>query len=314
MNKRKGEAEQETNLFSNKRLMVVLFIVATIFLGFLVSSFFLQTSKIEFSLKAAIIDQLGEEFQNLEFKESGMVANILKKAGFNVSYHGSKDVNVTFYRQLARSNYGLIILRSHSATRKGESIVDLFTSEEFKEYKYLSDQQNGLLTKGQYFWNREESYFAITPEFIENLDGYFPKSVVIAMGCNSLNETCTEMAEAFIKKGATAYIGWTGLVETSHTDNETVKLLRMLLEKNKTVATAVDYVHPDYHFPPGSKMTYYPKTIGSLRISDLVMKVEQPPNHLAATTLFEPILTDTFIRSRLTSEEYLNLVCVKLAC
>lgn len=314
MKKRKEKIPQERKLFSNKQLIIISFaLVAIIIFGFIISSFLLQTQEVKFSLKAAIIDQLGDEFQNSDFSETGVVASILKNAGFNVSYHRSETVNVNFYKGLARYNYGIIILRSHSATRKGESIVDFFTSEIFNEHRYEDEQNNGLLTIGNYSWEPEKFYFAITPKFIENLEGCFPKSVVIAMGCNSLNETCTEMAEAFIRKGAKAYIGWTGLVEPSHTDNETIKLLKMLLEENETIADAVYDITPDFHFLPRSEMRYHPQEVSSLKISDLIAEAKSSSNHQSATILFEPILTVCTRQATPETNRILNLAYTKLA-
>lgn len=269
MKRKKEQLPSEKKTLSNKKLMIAsMTVVAVILLGFLLFQFFLQTPEVKFSFRAAIIDQLEGEISNPDFNETGVVSSILKDAGFNVSYHRSETIDVPFFKGLAKSDYGIIIIRAHSAQREDKTIVDFFTSERFNENEYVSDQQNGLLTQGYYLWKPEIYYFAITPKFIENLEGYFPKSVVIAMGCNSLNETCTEMAEAFIKKGAKAYIGWTGLVESSHTDNETVKLLKMLLKENKTIAEAVSNTSL-VQYPP-SKMNFYPSSEGNLTISDLI--------------------------------------------
>lgn len=123
----------------------------------------------------------------------------------------------------------------------------------------------------------EKFYFAITPKFIENLEGRFPRSIVIAMGCNSLNKTCTEMAEAFIKKGAKTYIGWTGLVQPSHTDNETIRLLRKFLVENKTLSEAVGPIKHDPFY--GSTIEYYPLGAGNLTISSLVAEVKNSSTH-----------------------------------
>jgi hypothetical protein len=270
MKKKKEQLSQEKKLLSNKQLIIAMVIVATIALGSLISAFLLQTREVKFSSKAAIIDQLGEDFQNAEFNET--VASLLENNGFNVSYYRSESVNVAFYKGIAKYNYGMIILRAHSALRKGETIVDFFTSEEYSEDKYGSEQANGLLTIGKYSWENK-SYFAVTPKFIENLEGYFPKSIIIAMGCNSLNETCTEMANAFINKGAKAYIGWTGVVDSSHTDSETIKLLRRLLNENQTITDAVSKASPDWqHYP--SEMKFYPLSAGNLRISDLMAEAK----------------------------------------
>lgn len=282
---RKKEKVSQKTLFSNKQLIISVVTAAIIVSGFILYSFILQTQEVKFSLKAAIIDQLGEEFPNSDFNETGTVAGILKDAGFNVSYHRSETINVAFYKGLAQYNYGIIILRTHSATREGETIVDLFTSEEYSASKYGDEQENDLLTMGYYSWNPGKFYFAVTPKFIENLESRFPKSVVIAMGCNSLNVTCKEMAEAFIKKGAKAYIGWTGLVSPSHTDNETIRLLRGLLVENKTLSDAIDSTKFDPLY--GSKMAYYPPEASNLTIFDLITEANTHLTSKSAINNFE---------------------------
>jgi hypothetical protein len=269
MKTKHGEALQKRKRFSNRSLILVsAILVAVILGGVLLSRFLWPSSPAEFSFRAAIIDQLSLEFPNDEYKVNGTVPNMLKNAGFNVSYFGSENVNVAFYRGLARYNYGIIILRTHSAQRETETIVDLFTSERFDTGKYDSELESGIVTVGYYSWNPSKHYFTIPPKFIESLTDHFPKSVVVAMGCNTLNVTCTEMAEAFIKKGAIAYVGWTGMVVTSHTDIETIELLRGFLNESKTLDQAVRATEPDPDYS-GSKMTYYPRTAGNLTMSSL---------------------------------------------
>jgi len=286
--KRSKEVPSDKRLLSNKHLMMILFVIVVTVLGFVLYSF-LQTQEVKFSLKAAIVDQLGEEFPNPDFTEDGDVADILERAGFTVSYHRSETINVAFYKELAKHNYGIILLRSHSATREDKTIVDFFTCEEYNIGKYHFEQDNDWLTKGYYSWKQDEYYFAIAPKFIENLGGSFPKSIVIAMGCYSMSETYTEMAEAFMKKGAAAYIGWTGPVQPSHTDNETVRLLSKLLVENETLREAVDSAKRDPLFR--SRMEYYPSKAGNLTISSLSAEVKTSSISLATTTLFEPIVT-----------------------
>ncbi|MDH5754733.1 MAG: hypothetical protein OEY95_05985 [Candidatus Bathyarchaeota archaeon] len=284
---------KEKRILDKKLLVLSMGLVTIIIFGFLVYKTFFQTPEIKFSLKAAIIDQLGKHFPKLEFNET--VTNLLEDAGFNVSYYGSEKINVNFYKELAKHDYGIIILRAHSALRADETIVDLFTSEEYDPDKYPWERENGLLTKGNYTSELElegKFYFAITPKFIENLDGYFPKSIVIAMGCNSLNETCTEMAEAFIKKGARAYVGWTEIVLPEDTDYETVRLLEMLLIENKTLADATDGIYREYkEYGTGkiiiSRMKFYPPSVDDLKISELI--AEAKASSTTATVTFNDL-------------------------
>jgi len=269
MKKKRREILQKEKRFSNRTLALASAILVVLIVGgILLSRFFWQPLPVEFPFRAAIVDQLSLEFPNSEYNISGSVPNMLRDAGFNVSYFGSENVDVAFYKELVRLNYGIIILRTHSAQRETETLVDLFSSERFDMGKYDSEFENGLVTVGYYSWNPSIRYFTIPPKFIESLTDRFLKSIVIAMGCNTLNATCTEMAEAFIRKGAIAYVGWTGLVATPHTDAETIKLLHGFLNESKTLDQAVRATEPDLDYP-NSKMTYYPNVVVNLTLSNL---------------------------------------------
>ena len=270
--------------FPNKRLLVLsVGLSAIIVSGLVAYKTFFQTQETKFSLKAAIIDQLSQHFPNATFRQTA--TNLLEEAGFSVYYYESKTVNVTFYKELAKNTYGIIILRAHSALRANETIVDLFTSEPYDENKYLEERRNGLITKGEYLFEQQSGrfYFAITPKFIGNLEGNFPKSIVIAMGCWSLKTECYETAQAFINKGAKAYVGWTEIVLPNDTDHETAMFLEMFLDKNKTLegARAMTSLHK-YHDPVTnenvtSRMEFYPLSVRDLKISDLITEAKSSP-------------------------------------
>ena len=278
---KKGNSKKEKRISDKKLLVLSMGLIPIVILGFLVYKTFFQTPEIKFSLKAAIIDQLGKHFPKPEFNET--VTNLLANAGFNVSYYGYETVDVGFYKELAEHDYGIIILRAHSALREDNKTVDLFTSEEYDANKYTWERKNGLLTKGNYTPELESEgkfYFAITPKFIENLEGYFPKSVVIAMGCSSLKPECEQMAEAFIEKRAKAYVGWTESILPEDTDYETVRLLKMLLIENRTLAEAIDGTRYYTYHREGktiiSRMKFYPElqSIGNLTISELIAEAK----------------------------------------
>jgi hypothetical protein len=284
MKSKKKQIPQERKLFSNRKLAIlVIALVAVIVSGFLLFQFLLQTPGVEFSFKAAIIDQVGEAYPSSsssaqEFNET--VTNLLKKANFTVSYHKSQSITVDFYRCLAKGNYGLIILRAHSALREDETLVDFFTSEKFKEDNAYTD-----VTMGNYSWQPGNFYFAITPKFIENLEGYFPKSIIIAMGCSSLKVNYEEMAEAFIKKGAKAYIGWTDSVGLPHSDNSTIRFLQYFLVNNMTISQAINECNKihDPEFFLG-KLSYYPSEIRDYKLSDFTTKTISSSLLLATQT------------------------------
>jgi hypothetical protein len=278
----KSSSKNKKKTIPNRKLLVLsVGFSALIIFGFVAYKVFFQDQVTKFSLKAAIVDQLSEHFPNSTFNTTA--TNLLTNAGFTVSYFNSDKVTVPFYRELVESGYGIIIFRSHSAMRVDEPIVDLFTSEVFDESKYYDYRSAGLLSKAQYLVPLGEStneyYFAITPNFVEHF-GSFPESIVIAMGCSSLN--VTGMAQAFIDRGAKAYVGWTNVVLPNDTDYETTKFLEMFLGENRTLATSIAITNPhNYHDPETgmrviSKMDFYPAlpSVGNLTISNLIAEAK----------------------------------------
>ncbi len=263
--------------FAHKKLLIMMiFTITTVLSALLLSKVLLSVPSTRFSLRAIIIDQLGSDSANPDFGPNGIVANDLRNARFNVSYQTSEAVSVEFYLGLAKGDYGIIILRVHAAMRNNTSVVDFFTSEPFNpsdQGKYRQYLDDGRVTIGWYSW-QPGYFFAVSPELIKNLDGTFPKSVVIAMGCNGLNSTALEMAEAFISKGALAYIGWDGLVSAPHTDNETIRLIEAFLNDNKTIRESVQLTTPDYSTPDNSRLGFYPTSAENLTKNDFIADAE----------------------------------------
>jgi hypothetical protein len=218
-------------------------------------------------LKAAIVDQLSLTFPNQTFIE--VATNILKQAGYTVDYYAGEEVTVEFYRNLPTRGYGLIILRVHSsaAELQGEEFVEIpvgiFTSESYSQTKYVYEQLTDQLLMASYTMPQPPYYFGIVPKFVtSSMKGTFQNTIIIMMGCEGLNNT--KMAEAFIQKGAKAYIGWKGAVSASHTDQATTRLLQHLISEKQTIKQAVDKTMKEVGPDPvyNSLLTYCPLEAG----------------------------------------------------
>ncbi len=262
---------------TGKRLLIGI-IAITFVLAFILTYFYLHQSQMEAWVgKAAIVDHLSfrNETANQTFVNTSK--NVLEKTGFVVDYYGGEEVTVDFYKGLFARGYGLIILRVHSALIGTTESLGLFTSEHYDPdnipLAYHEDAYYERLVEA-YFTEEErergESYFAITPNFIEEY-GNFRNTMVIMMGCDGLKYNRT--AEAFIKEGAKICIGWNGLVSTPHTDYATTCLLQSLAQEN-TVYTAVEDTMNEvgaekmYFQDQGynSILKYYPKRAGSYTV------------------------------------------------
>jgi hypothetical protein len=284
MKKKEKKKPAEKKLISGKKAAIIsTILVAIIVSGFLLFRVFLPIAHVEFPMTAAIIDQIGENppsSPNSAHVFNETVSSILQNTGFTVYYHRSQSVTVELFRNLTKNNYGIIILRTHAALRRGETTIDFFTSEPYSGGKYTDEMNKGFLTRGNYSWETGKYYYAVTPKFIENLEGSFPKSIIISMGCWSLATDYDEMAQAFIKKGAGAYIGWTDSLLMPYDDNSTIRFLQYFFEKDMTVSQAVyecNKIHDpdDPVFVSGklhpfslTELTYSPARVKQFRFSD----------------------------------------------
>jgi len=283
MTKKKRKPEGGKFKLSQKRLIAISVALSlTIALTFIIIS--LRSADIPFSLNAAIIDQLSRDIPNPTFVTEA--TKILQSRNFNVSYY-NKSLDVAFFRNLTAGNYGIILLRVHSALRNDNSTVDLFTTEAYTSpEKYSQEIKDELIVKGNYSFDPGHYYYAITYKFIESLQGRLPKSIVIAMGCWGLKEGCEQLANAFIKKGAKAYIGWTDEIKSEHTDNETLKLLKMLLNYDYPLGYAISKT-TTYNYtgvlPDGrkieikSRLRLFPDSseVNRLKLSELIAEANK---------------------------------------
>jgi fructose-specific phosphotransferase system component IIB len=98
------------------------------------------------------------------------------------------------------------------------------------------------------------------------MNGRFGDSIIIMMGCDGL--AGTQMAKAFLEKGAKACVGWNGSVSVSHTDGATAQLLQHLVNESQTIRQAVDNtmkeVGPDQEY--NNTLEYYPLESGNYAI------------------------------------------------
>jgi hypothetical protein len=222
-------------------LLGVVFLSSCLAAGLLLSGLFGDGSS---EPRAAIVDQLSLSQPNPDFAASA--TNILEQADYAVDYFPGEQVTVDFYRNLPTHGYDFIILRVHSGIAEetdvttGETTqreyVSLFTGEPYSQDKY-PNEPTGRLGKATYY-EGAPPLFGIGPEFItHSMRGSFDKTLIVLMGCDGLRSQRT--AQAFLDKGASAFVSWTRSVSASHTDAATERLLQKLLLEELPVGDAV---------------------------------------------------------------------------
>ena len=184
-----------------------------------------------------------------------------------------KDSNITvgFYKELPQHAYNLIILRVHAGVYESDPAKPtfLFTTEPFNTFDYILEPLQGHIKSGKTDPDNpdEDPVFTIGPQFVVvNAGGNFDDSIIILSSCLGLYTN--ELAEAFIHKGAKAFISWDEKVSLSHTDDACMLLLKSLIEEEMTISDAVAKVMtdigPDTAYD--SILKYYPNEAGSLKL------------------------------------------------
>jgi hypothetical protein len=194
--------------------------------------------------KAAIVNQLSLTQPNPDFVSSAR--SLLAEAGYLVDYFAGEQVTVDLYRSLPQRDYDIVILRVHSGIttevdassgeRTETEYVSLFTGEPYTSGKYPDEELNRL---GRARYHEDsDPLFGIGPDFVtDSMEGRFNDTLIVMMGCDGLRSQRT--GQAFLDKGAQAFVSWTQPVSASHTDSATQRLLERLLIEGQPTSEAV---------------------------------------------------------------------------
>jgi hypothetical protein len=226
--------------------------------------------------RAAIVDQLYVREPNPELITE--MKALLGAYGFSVDLWQGDNITVDFYRGLPDLGYKLVILRVHSGillAMKEEKIEPLegtylFTAEEYSTTRYVSEQLSNKVANAM-MTDDYPLVFAVNSEFFrKDTKGKFTDTLIIAAGCESFY--FEDMAEAFIDKGASSYIGWSTIVSLEYTDEVLKHMLTNLLTNNMTLedstALAMAELGHDPYF--GASLRYYPSNSGSHTVKELI--------------------------------------------
>lgn len=257
-----------------RKWLIVLAALILVLPGLLLSSS-CTSSERDLRPRAAIIDQVYVLQPNQAFIAE--VTELLEAHGFRVDVYQGKEVTVDFYRELARYGYRLIIFRVHAGILEvGEGpekeITEgtwLFTDEAYSMAKYPSEQLTDQLGAAR-IDETQPWVFAVGAGFItRSIRGEFPDTAIIMMGCSTLYHT--DLAQAFIQKGASAYLGWHATVDLSYVDEATLSLIRMLVAQRLTVDQAVRETMAEMGPDPTwrAALKYYPLGSGKQTITQL---------------------------------------------
>ena len=232
------------------------------------------SSVVEMDLRGVVVDQLSPEDPNDSLRSA--VRGDMQAFGLSVTEYEGDEVTVETYRSLGNARPSVLLIRSHSGllTLEGEEdqhITALFTNEPYSKTKYVTEQLHDRVLIVRRHEQDENLKFGVSPLFIlqsmeENLSG----TVVIIAGCSCLGRT--DLADAFLARGASVVLSWDESVSLGYLDLATEHLMDALLAQemtveNATVSTMVEYGEdPDF----GAILLYYPVAAGRYTVAELV--------------------------------------------
>jgi hypothetical protein len=236
--------------------------------------------------RAAIVDQL----YNLQPNEAFIAeaTRELEECGFSVDLYQGDEITVDFYRDLPTHGHKLIIFRAHSGLLGGGDLyipkTVLFTNEVYSPDRYPTEQAFDRLTMGA-AGPGQPVMFGITASFVtRSMKGGFDDSVIIIMGCGGIY--LTDLAQAFVDKGASVYLAWDLSVLLQYVDDATLYLIRQLCSENATVEEAVDrtmhVIGPDPEYE--AQLQYYPSGTGNRTLEELIQMEFEPGDDTRAFT------------------------------
>ncbi|MBN1190157.1 MAG: hypothetical protein JXA46_10425 [Dehalococcoidales bacterium] len=221
--------------------------------------------------RAAIVDQLEPYEPNAELISK--ITTLLENSGLTVDYYHGEEITVDLYRDLPSRGYKLILFRSHAGLLgSGEEAIQrtcLFTGEDYSSGKYIGEQLTDQLAMARI----NETYpwvFAIGSSFVErSMRGQYPNTVLLMMGCSTLH--ITDLAEAMVKKGASACTGFDASIGAEYMDDVILSLIRKLCRDKLSLSKSVNGTIMEHGGDPyfGGSLKYYPEDRENMTLAEL---------------------------------------------
>jgi len=218
------------------------------------SVWFTQKTIERTTLRVIVYDQLIDVPSEMDFIDEALA---ICEGRFKMDYLAGEEVDVDTLK-LGPGSSALAVFRVHSGVFDNRTW--LFTGEGYSESGHVMDQVRGVVHIARCS-STSELLFAVGPEFIHeywrNLDG----CVILLMGCESMDDT--GLADVMVSRGASAVVGWKGLVSIDESDIVSLRLLEALIS-GSSVGETVELV--DDEFGLWGRLVFHPAEAYGFRL------------------------------------------------
>lgn len=139
--------------------------------------------------------------EHLKERAAGIIRAHLESIGYKVNEYRDEMVTIEVLESLG--NFGVIYITTHGGV--GRKSVNIMSGEKVTLRKLIRYWRPGKGIGIGTFAGSRESYFTIDKHFIERYN--YHNSLIYINACSSLFNTT--LADAFLRKGAAIYFGWT---------------------------------------------------------------------------------------------------------
>ncbi len=200
-----------------------------------------------------IIDEIGSSNGSTIPSALG---GIIRSLGMQAEY--VSGITIDQLASLTSLDYRLIIIRAHA----GRDSIGM--EQQYSYWDHSLEQLNDEV--GAIRLSSGAVAFAVTPKFVTTeMKGTFEhKPIIMIEGCATLEDTA--LAQAFIEKGAAAFVGWNTTVTLNYADTVTGMMLGKLIFQNETLGNSVLHTMREKGPDPstGAVLSYYPPSASSI--------------------------------------------------
>ena len=248
--------------------------------------------------KVCLINQLYNSEHTLA-AQSRTAMNILEKCFSNPVVINAEKSDISFYKN-ELSKYDVIYLFTHGTYKLKKHYLATGQKVGSNSSQILQKDKIGIMTciekrNGEWVYI---DYYMVSEEFIKDSysTGSFKGTFIYAASCQGL-KTDMGLAEAFVSRGASVFVGWD---DTNSIGHVTASVLFPELLEGKNLSSAISNLSPNLvtDIIYKANLKYYPSTAGNFTLvgtssAPVTFTISEPKDLTHNSVTFDASVTST---------------------